>query len=100
MKLERPTVYTLLEDLGYTFDLTGISKPIWMHLPKLSKYKQSVKKEIGSVCEGTLVSVWNAPIRGLKVYRAKLGGVAPEELPHNDKPVDVPPLPIFTTMFL
>lgn len=46
-------------------------------------------------CEGTLVSLWNAPIRGLKVYRAKLGGVALEELPHNDKSVDAPPLPIF-----
>lgn len=46
-------------------------------------------------CEGTLVSVWNAPIRGLKVYRAKLGGVALNELPHRDKPVDAPPLPIF-----
>lgn len=46
-------------------------------------------------CEGTLVSVWNAPVRGLKVYRAKLGGVAPDELPHSAKPVDAPPLPIF-----
>lgn len=46
-------------------------------------------------CEGTLVSIWNAPIRGLKVYRSQLGGVAPEELPHSDTPVDAPPLPIF-----
>lgn len=46
-------------------------------------------------CEGTLVSLWNAPIRGLKVYRSKLGGVAHEELPHSNKPVDAPPLPIF-----
>ena len=46
-------------------------------------------------CEGTLVSIWNAPIHGLKVYRSQLGGVAPEELPHSDTPVDAPPLPIF-----
>lgn len=24
-------------------------------------------------CEGTLVSVWNSPIRGLKIYRAQFG---------------------------
>lgn len=46
-------------------------------------------------CQGTLVSVWNAPIHGLKVYRSRLGGIALEELPHSDKPVDAPPLPIF-----
>lgn len=46
-------------------------------------------------CEGTLVSIWNAPIRGLKVYRSRLGGVDPDELPHSDTPVDAPPLPIF-----
>lgn len=46
-------------------------------------------------CEGTLVSIWNAPIRGLKVYRAQLGGIMPEELPHSNLPVDAPPLPIF-----
>lgn len=46
-------------------------------------------------CEGTLVSLWNAPVRGLKIYRSKLGGVAPEELPRSNKPVDAPPLPIF-----
>lgn len=45
--------------------------------------------------EGTLVSVWNAPIRGLKVLRSRMGGVAIEEVPHSDTPVDAPPLPIF-----
>lgn len=46
-------------------------------------------------CEGTLASIWNAPIRGLKVCRTRLGGVAAENIPHSDKPVDAPPLPIF-----
>ncbi len=46
-------------------------------------------------CEGTLVSLWNAPVRGLKVYRSQLAGIALEELPHSDKSVDAPPLPIF-----
>lgn len=46
-------------------------------------------------CEGILVSIWNAPIRGLKVYRSQLGGEDPGELPHSDTPVDAPPLPIF-----
>lgn len=45
--------------------------------------------------EGTLVSVWNAPIRGLKVLRSKLGGIPIEEMPHSDQPIDAPPLPIF-----
>lgn len=46
-------------------------------------------------CQGTLASIWNAPIRGLKVCRTRLGGVAAEDIPHADKPVDAPPLPIF-----
>ena len=44
-------------------------------------------------CEGTLVSVWNAPIRGLKIYREKLGGV-PMDGPSSLDAVDAPPLPI------
>ncbi len=49
-------------------------------------------------CEGTLVSVWNAPIKGLKVLRSNFGGVPVEEPPHSVKPVDAPPLPIFYDM--
>ena len=45
-------------------------------------------------CEGTLVSIWNAPIRGLRKFRAKLLNVAMDELPHHEA-VDAPPLPIF-----
>lgn len=43
-------------------------------------------------CEGTLVSIWNAPIRGLKIYREKLGGV-PMDGPSSLEAVDAPPLP-------
>lgn len=46
-------------------------------------------------CEGTLVSLWNAPMRGLKILRSRLGNVPMEEIPHTDKPIDAPPLPIF-----
>lgn len=49
-------------------------------------------------CKGTLASLWNAPVHGLKIYRSRLGGIAPEEPPHSDKPVDAPPLPIFYDM--
>lgn len=45
--------------------------------------------------EGTLVSVWNAPIRGLKVLRSRMGGVPMDEVAHSDTPIDAPPLPIF-----
>lgn len=45
--------------------------------------------------EGTLVSVWNAPIKGLKILRSQLTGVPIEEIPHSDQPVDAPPRPIF-----
>lgn len=45
-------------------------------------------------CEGTLSSVWNAPVQGLKVSRAKYSGVPMEEMPHSDDAIDAPPLPI------
>lgn len=45
--------------------------------------------------EGTLVSVWNAPIRGLKLMRSRMGGVPMDEYPHSSQPIDAPPLPIF-----
>lgn len=45
-------------------------------------------------CEGTLVSVWNSPVRGLKLLRSRLGGIPLEELPQSSKPVDAPPLPM------
>lgn len=45
-------------------------------------------------CEGTLVSVWNAPVRGLKIYREQLGGVPMDRQPALDGAVDAPPLPI------
>ena len=46
-------------------------------------------------CEGTLVSVWNSPIRGLKIFRSKLTGIPMDVMPHSDDAVDAPPLPIF-----
>jgi hypothetical protein len=45
-------------------------------------------------CEGTIVSVWNAPVRGLKSYFFDLCGVRPEDLPEDGASVDAPPLPI------
>lgn len=45
-------------------------------------------------CQGTLVSLWNSPIRGLKIYRSRMGGVGLDELPYKDQAVDAPPLPI------
>lgn len=47
--------------------------------------------------EGTIVSVWNSPIYGLKLLREKLAGIPLDELPHSEKPIDAPPLPIFYT---
>lgn len=44
--------------------------------------------------EGVMVSVWNAPMYGLKLIREKLAGVPLEDSWHNDAPVDSPPLPI------
>lgn len=44
--------------------------------------------------EGVLVSVWNAPMYGLKLIREKLAGVPLEDSWHNDRPIDSPPLPI------
>lgn len=44
-------------------------------------------------CEGTLVSVWNAPVRGLKICRERMGGV-PMDSPSSLDAVDAPPLPI------
>ncbi|HBY53555.1 MAG TPA: hypothetical protein DEH15_14080 [Marinilabiliales bacterium] len=46
-------------------------------------------------CEGTLVSVWNSPMMGLKVWRSKLGGVPLESAYSSEIPLDAPPLPIF-----
>lgn len=45
--------------------------------------------------EGTLVSVWNAPMHGLRVLRNKYSGVPLSELPHCDKAPCEPPLPVF-----
>lgn len=44
--------------------------------------------------EGTLVSVWNAPVYGLKRVRQQLTGIPMGETWHNDRPADAPPLPI------
>jgi hypothetical protein len=46
-------------------------------------------------CKGTLVNIWNAPIRGLKEQRADFCGIPMDELPANSEPIDAPPLPIF-----
>jgi len=45
-------------------------------------------------CEGTLASVWNAPVWGLKISRSKYSGIPIEEMPHSDEAIDAPPLPI------
>lgn len=44
-------------------------------------------------CEGTLVSIWNSPIKGLKIYREKLGGISIDQLPEIEGVIDAPPLP-------
>lgn len=45
-------------------------------------------------CEGTLVSVWNAPINGLKKYMKQvLGGEVDMQV--GSDAIDAPPLPIF-----
>lgn len=44
--------------------------------------------------EGVMVSVWNAPMYGLKLIRERLAGVPLEDSWHNEAPVDSPPLPI------
>ena len=46
-------------------------------------------------CKGTLVNVWNAPIRGLKEQRADFCGIPMNTLPASSEPIDAPPLPIF-----
>lgn len=44
--------------------------------------------------EGVIVSIWNAPMYGLKLIREKVGGVPFKENWHNERPIDSPPLPI------
>ncbi|MGM9812781.1 MAG: hypothetical protein ACI30V_08025 [Muribaculaceae bacterium] len=45
-------------------------------------------------CEGTLVSVWNAPINGLKKYMKQVLGEE-IDMPASSDAIDAPPLPIF-----
>ncbi|MGN1266119.1 MAG: hypothetical protein ACI4UL_09915, partial [Muribaculaceae bacterium] len=46
-------------------------------------------------CEGTLVSVWNAPIKGLNKYMNQLLGTHDANITIESKAIDAPPLPIF-----
>lgn len=46
-------------------------------------------------CEGTVMSVWAAPMQGLRVLRNTLGGIPLEEVSRSSKSLDAPPLPIF-----
>ena len=46
-------------------------------------------------CEGTLVSIWNAPVKGLGKYIKQLLGEDSAEIKVNEEPIDAPPLPIF-----
>ena len=45
-------------------------------------------------CEGTLISIYHSPVKGLKILRERNGGVKMEEKFNTDSPVDAPPLPI------
>jgi len=45
-------------------------------------------------CEGTLISIYHSPLRGLKILRELNGGVSMEEKINTDSPVDAPPLPL------
>ncbi len=44
--------------------------------------------------EGTLISLYHSPIKGLKILRERNGGVSMEEKINTDSPVDAPPLPL------
>ena len=44
--------------------------------------------------EGTLINTWQAPVRGLKILRNKVGGIA-EDDPMSSTSATAPPLPIF-----
>ena len=45
--------------------------------------------------EGTVMSVWFSPMRGLRILRSQWGGTPLDEPAHSDRPLDEPPLPIF-----
>lgn len=45
--------------------------------------------------EGTIVSIWNSPMQGLRLVRQRLAGVPLEYNYHKDNPIDSPPLPIY-----
>jgi hypothetical protein len=45
-------------------------------------------------CEGTLISIYHSPVKGLKILRERNGGVSMEEKINTDNPVDSPPLPL------
>ncbi|MGN0229033.1 MAG: hypothetical protein ACI4BH_04400 [Muribaculaceae bacterium] len=46
-------------------------------------------------CEGTLVSIWNAPVRGLNKYMNQQLGTHDANITIESKAIDAPPLPIF-----
>ena len=45
-------------------------------------------------CEGTLISIYHSPVKGLKILRERNGGVKMAEKVSTESPVDAPPLPI------
>lgn len=45
-------------------------------------------------CEGTLISIYHSPVKGLKILRERNGGAKMEEKFSLDSPVDAPHLPI------
>ena len=45
--------------------------------------------------EGTVMSIWFSPMRGLRILRSQWGGTPLDEPAHSDRPLDEPPLPIF-----
>ena len=45
-------------------------------------------------CEGTLISIYHSPVKGLKILRERNGGVKMDEKFSTESPVDAPPLPI------
>ena len=64
-------------------------------LGKLDQYMKIHAKMIPDRgCEGTLVSVWNAPVNGLKKYLKQVLGEETDMYVDSDA-IDAPPLPIF-----
>ena len=64
-------------------------------LGKMNQYMKIFAKMMPDRgCEGTLVSVWNAPINGLKKYMKQVLGEE-IDMPASSDAIDAPPLLIF-----